>query len=168
MRKRFESLWRDWNVAPHPSINWQTFSEYYTGSPDSWNRAFAFLTNTDLAGLSAGVYDLIPGKLIVMVQEYITRKRAETQYEAHRKYADIQYVVKGAELMGIARLQDTSVVQPYDDQNDIVFLHATRETIYHASRESFFVFFPDDAHRPCIRNGSCGPVKKIVVKIGLL
>ncbi len=169
MRKRFEDkgLWRGWRATPHPTINWQIFSEYYDRDPDIWDRAFDFLKNTDLMDLDAGMYDIEPGKLMVMVQEYTTREIPETQYEAHLKFADIQYVAVGTERIGIANLKDTRVIKPYDSRKDIVFLHAVEEQVYRASQDIFFVFFPNDAHRPCMKDKVCARVKKVVAKIRL-
>src|SRR5690606_40346423 len=108
-----------------------------------------------------------PGNLIIMVQEYITREISETQYEAHQIFADIQYVAQGAERIGIANLERTRIVRPYDSREDIVFLHAVDEQVHRASQDNFFIFFPEHAHRPCMKDDSCGSVKKIVVKLRL-
>ncbi|HEY8512556.1 MAG TPA: YhcH/YjgK/YiaL family protein [Cyclobacteriaceae bacterium] len=166
-RQRFERLWDGWDPEPHPTINWQMFSEYYDRDPDRWENAFTFLKNTDLLTLDPGVYTLDVNRLIILVQEYYTRESAETRFEAHQKFADIQYVAEGTEKIGIADLKYARVVQPYDIKNDIVFLHARDEQVYRASRDNFFIFFPEDAHRPCMIDGACTRVRKIVVKVGL-
>jgi beta-galactosidase beta subunit len=36
---------------------------------------------------------------------------------------------------------------------------------YEATPSNFFIFFPDDAHRPGLKNGVNSKVKKIVIKL---
>lgn len=167
LRQRFErdGLWKGWGASPHETINWERFSRYYERRPERWKRAFSFLAGTVLTETEPGEYDLDDGKVLVNVQQYHTKNEEDTRYEAHRKFADIQYVVLGAERIGITVLDLDTITQPYDDSKDIVFLSGDDGNYYRASKENFFIFLPEDSHRPCIRENAPTLVKKIVVKV---
>jgi YhcH/YjgK/YiaL family protein len=62
-------------------------------------------------------------------------------------------------------LKVSSEITSYDNSKDIIFLSAEQNNYRIATPERFFVFFPDDAHRPCVRIDENSIVRKIVVKI---
>jgi YhcH/YjgK/YiaL family protein len=94
------------------------------------------------------------------------KDEADTRFEAHKKYADIQYVIDGRERIGVVPLASARMVEPYDDAQDIAFFETNENNYRPASAKIFFVFFPDDVHRPGVRiEGE--QVKKIVIKVQL-
>jgi YhcH/YjgK/YiaL family protein len=100
------------------------------------------------------------------VSEYLTKNEEDARYEAHQKYIDIQYVVSGKELIGVApMLQKKDVLEPYDASKDVEFLTFTNGENRQAKSDRFFIFFPEDAHRPGLKDGENSPVRKIVVKV---
>ncbi len=86
-------------------------------------------------------------------------------YEAHQKYADIQFVLDGCETIGWANTAELKQHQSYDDDRDIAW-YAGEGTMLHLTRGYFAIFFPDDAHMPC-RTEDSAPrsVCKAVAKI---
>jgi YhcH/YjgK/YiaL family protein len=154
-----------WGISPHVTIDIETFFSAYGKTPGLWDQAFKFLETTDLQKLKNGVYPLDGTDLVAKLEEYTTRNESETKYEAHRKYADIQYVITGTERIAITALDNCFETVPYDDSNDIVFLDSRRNDYHLASPRSFFIFFPSDAHRPCVKNMTTNVVKKVVLKI---
>jgi YhcH/YjgK/YiaL family protein len=100
------------------------------------------------------------------VSEYISKNEESAQFEAHRKYIDIQYVVSGKELINIAPLASVKeVLTPYDASKDIEFVTVSKLIYLKASPSDFFIFFPGDAHRPGLKDGANAPVRKIVIKV---
>lgn len=156
-----------WKALPHSTIDVKTFSSTYFAKPGLWQQAFRFLAETDFSVMSAGVYKLAGDDLFAMIQEYTTLDEDETLYEAHRRYADIQYMISGTEMMGVLPLSGTTEVIPYDAEKDVAFFSVEKDIFHVASPSHFFIFFPGDAHRPCVKNGVRTPVKKLVVKVGL-
>lgn len=160
--------WRQsWEVAPHPSLDVTNFSLSFFAKEALWQRAFAFLRDSDLLSLETGIHRIEGSDLFAIVQEYVTLEESETRYEAHRRYADIQYVIAGSERIGIVPLEDTIEVTRYDEEKDLVFLEAPSDVYHSATAEHFFVFLPSDAHRPCVMIKERGKVRKIVVKVRL-
>lgn len=158
--------WRQgWNVAPDESIDKEEFYRKYRENPEAWDTAFRFLAEKDLSGIAPGRYELQGEALFVNVDEYQTRDEEDTRYEAHRTYADIQYLVSGTEGIGVVPLELTTVTEPYDAEKDITFLESPADNYRIADQGTFFIFFPGDAHRPCVKKGVKMPVRKVVVKV---
>jgi len=166
-REWFEAgEWRQgWEASPDTSINQEQFYLLYHRDPDLWDQAFSFLASSDLEALETGRHSLRGEILFANVDEYQPREFEDTRYEAHRKYADIQYLVKGSEKIGVLPIGRTTVTEPYKEENDIAFLTSEEDNLRLASPDTFFIFFPEDAHRPGIREQEDSGVRKVVVKV---
>ena len=132
-----------------------------------WNgrmkRAFKFLLGNDLASLEKGRVDIDGDNIYAMVQSYDSKPLSEGAWEAHRKYADIQVVVSGAEQIGYAEIGSLTE-KPYDEEKD--FMKLTGEGGFcRMSAGMFMVLYPQDAHMPGLAIGTPVPVTKIVVKV---
>ena len=155
-----------WSVKPDLTIKRKTFAVTYFNNMDRWNAAFTFLKDNDLSKLELGRYDIDGNNLYVSVSEYITKNEEDAMYEAHQKYIDIQYVVSGKELIGIVPIASKNeILEPYDADRDIEFFTVAEEKSYKATPNNFFIFFPEDAHCPGLKDGENSPVRKIVVKV---
>jgi YhcH/YjgK/YiaL family protein len=157
---------KGWNVKPDQSINKGTMARAYFKNPDRWNKAFEFLRGNDLTKLELKRYDIDGDNLFIMISEYNTKDPETARFEAHKKYIDIQYVVTGSELMNIAPLTSgDSILQKYDPVKDIEFLSVKKASVLKAGPDRFFIFFPEDAHRPGLKENVNAPVRKAVVKV---
>lgn len=155
-----------WQVEPDPSINVRSFSISYFKNRERWDKAFSFLKNNDLSSLELKRYDIDGDNLYVSVSEYLTKNEEDARYESHQKYIDIQYVVSGKELIGITPVsQKKDILVPFDPVKDLGFYTVTSGSNHLAIPDRFFIFFPDDLHRPGLKDGDNSPVKKVVVKV---
>jgi len=156
----------NWIVKPDSSINKTTLFKFYSKNPEKWKMAFSFLKNNDLSKLELKRYDLDGENLFVLISEYSTKNPEDAKFEAHRKYIDIQYVVSGSELIGIAPItsKDT-IIQDYDQEKDLEFFTTTEKKMVNACNSEFFIFFPEDAHMPCVKDKRNEIVRKVVVKV---
>lgn len=153
-------------INPDPSINKREFAVSYFKNKERWDKAFSFLKNTDLSKLEAKRYDIDGDNLYASVSEYVTKNEETTNFEAHRKYIDIQYVISGKEIMNVAPLSNVKdLIDKYDDAKDIEFFSVSKIVKYSATPDKFFIFFPSDAHRPGLKDGVNAPVKKVVLKL---
>src|SRR5690349_19631919 len=163
-----EGTWRQgWQANADESLDVTEFSARYAANPDRWNKAFQFLSSADAASKEPGRYELDGTNLFALVQEYPAKAEDSTRFESHKVYADIQYVVDGREQIGVAPLASMEVIEPYDESKDIAFYKGKENNFRRATPETFFIFFPDDAHRPSCRVADGEHVKKIVVKVKL-
>lgn len=162
-----EKHWSEgWTITPDPSINKREFAVSYFKNKARWEKAFKFFKSNDLTKLEVKRYDIDGDNLYATISEYLTKNPETTNFEAHRKYIDIQYVISGQETMNIAPLKTAKeVVTKYDATKDIEFLKVEKIAKHTATPSNFFIFFPDDAHRPGIREEVSSPVRKIVIKV---
>lgn len=154
-----------WNVAPNVSINKRELASAYHKNPERWNMAFKFLKNTDLNNLPEGKQELDGENLFISAQKYHTKEKPDTKYEAHKKYIDIQYIISGKELMGVTTLDKVEPLGSYNEEKDLAFYTYEEGNYFKAVPQNFFIFFPEDVHRPCIKAEKNVLVKKLVVKL---
>ncbi len=154
------------DIKPDASIDRRALAVAYFKDPGRWDKAFEFMKSRDLENVESKRYDIDGDNLFATVSEYTTVGEDEKHYEAHRKYIDIQYVVRGEEMIGVSPLSDTTqTFQPYDRDKDIGFYEVSPVKKYEATPETFFIFFPSDAHEPGLDPGERGQVKKLVIKV---
>ncbi len=155
-----------WTVKPDQSINRKEFAINYFKNRERWDKAFGFLKSNDLSQLEVKRYDIDGDNLYVAVSEYLTKNEEDAKFESHQKYIDIQYVAAGKELIGVApAAQKQDVLTPYDPVKDIEFMTVSKLINLNATPENFFIFFPDDLHRPGLKDGENEQVRKVVVKV---
>lgn len=155
-----------WQVRPDESINRKAFAISYFKNRERWDKAFAFLRSNNLKDLEVKRYDIDGDNVYAPVSEYLTKNEEDARYEAHRKFIDIQYVISGREQIGIAPLTARNeTLEPYIEANDIEFLTVNGGVNHPATPDRFFIFFPEDAHRPGLKDGENSMVRKIVVKV---
>lgn len=155
-----------WTVKPDASVNRKALAVSYFKNRERWDKAFTFLKTCDLANAEAKRHDIDGDVVYAPVSDYITKNPEDAVYESHRKYVDIQYVIAGKELIGLAGPRDIQeVTKPYDEMTDIEFMTVKNSTELQATPEKFFIFFPEDLHRPGVKAGENTPVRKIVIKV---
>lgn len=124
--------------------------------------AFEFYKSHNLKDFEAGSYKIDGDTLYVNINEYETKE--EQKLEAHKNYIDIQIMLNGQEFMGYTNINNTKPYIVYDEGKDVVFLHGDTDKIL-ATENNFFIFFPQDAHKPSLCAGKPNKVKKAVFKI---
>lgn len=155
-----------WSVAASQTLDVDALKKHQTHNPERWKAAFEYLKHTDLSKLSPGEYEIIGREVYAIVSEYTPKEEAKCNFEAHRKYIDFQYLISGTEKMGVTTLDKVVPIDEYDEEKDIVFFKLDAPAVYEvATPDLFYIFFPEDPHRPSIKNEDGVTVKKIVIKI---
>lgn len=139
-------------------------ADIYAGMNDRLAIGLRYLQMTDFSKLAPGKYEIEGKELFASVSEYNSKKPEDAKWEAHQKYADIQYIVSGEEKMGFAPLSTMEVNEIYNEDKDIVFLKGKGDYVT-AKPGTFVVFFPHDAHQPSVAVNESMKVKKVVVKV---
>ena len=136
---------------------------YYSLSKNI-EKGLKFLQANDMLSMEDGKHIIDGEKIYANVQSGMTKEPNSTPWEAHRVYTDIQYIIKGAEIMGWANLENFKPDCEYDTEKDVVFGNAKGSYITVA--ENYFVIFtPEDAHKPMLKIVEEKPVKKVIVKV---
>jgi len=137
--------------------------KFYFGIDKDIEIALKFLEKNNFLDVNIGRYEFSNG-IYFMVQEYKTKTIRESFWEAHRRYIDVQYVIRGAERMGYANIRNLEISQEYMEDKDCLILSGDGDffTVYTGN---FAIFYPEDAHMPCLTVKEPRVVKKVVVKI---
>lgn len=146
------------------SVNAVEFYRQYHANMELWKKVFTYLKDTNLETLTPGKYPIDGDQAYASVTEAPSKELNKANWESHRNYIDLQYVIKGKEKIGVSPVDKSTVTSPYDAAKDAANYTADGE--YHiASPGTFFLFFPQDAHRPNIKVDGYDTVKKLVIKI---
>ena len=139
---------------------------FYKGlSPDIY-EGLKFLQQVK-PDIAVGTYQLTPN-VKAIVSEYTTKEVNENGYEAHHQNIDIQYLLKGKEIIACLPVKELSETKPYNKETDAAFYNAVSDfspsTL--ALRPGYFaIFFPQDGHMPQLCINEPEMVKKVVVKV---
>jgi YhcH/YjgK/YiaL family protein len=143
--------------------NWQS-----TPGIQGLEGAFEYLARTDLSALPLGRTDVDGADVFVLLSEAETRPPEQVKFEAHRRYIDIQLVVRGQEAIGVAPVAALTTSEPYDATKDIEFFGVPQESATLALRAGdFAVFAPGDGHRPSLHLDGPHVSRKAVVKVSV-
>jgi YhcH/YjgK/YiaL family protein len=162
---------REWanglKLKAYDSIDVKEFAKQYHKNKKYWDKAFEYLKNTNLDTLSPGRYDIDGNNVYVSVTQNKTKAFEDTKWEDHHRYIDIQYVIKGKEKMGVAPVSKATILDAYNDKKDNAFYQVSEKDskYYVAQPGTFYVFFPQETHRPNIKVTGCDEDKKIVIKV---
>lgn len=140
----------------------------YAAVNPRFTGAFRFL-ETVTPDTPVGRHDIAGDTVYALVQRYRSRPEAALQFEAHRRYIDIQFVMQGREVIQWAPLATTSdVTAPYDATKDVALFAAPAAALpVRMEAGRFLILFPDDAHAPCCVWDGPEEVLKVVVKVAV-
>lgn len=159
---------KDWmnglQTQPHETIDKATFARQYQLHKDYWDKAFLFLKNSDLQTMAPGRYAIDSLNVYAMITENPTKDMDSAKWESHRNYINIHQVISGEEKIGVAPVANLAVTMPYDAAKDLINYTGDGK-FYMATPGTFFLFFPQDGHKPNITTGGNKADKKVVIKI---
>lgn len=125
--------------------------------------ALEFIAKTDFTKIDIGKYQLDGDKIYYMVQKYDT-KPDKTIAEAHKKYIDIQYIVKGEEIIAVAPIQEEKTVTDFNEEKDVWHYECATQPLVLRDGD-FMVLYPSDLHLPGKAVKEPCEVLKVVVKV---
>ena len=152
-------------INVYPDINSIEFKRQYEANKATWDKCFAFLADTaKLAKLAPGKYPIDGENAYASITDVPTRTPEVAKWESHRKYIDLQYVIRGEEKIGVTPIAAATVIVPYDDKKDGANYTADGK-YYIATPSEFYLFFPSEVHKPNIKVDGYDTDKKLVIKI---
>ena len=120
--------------------------------------------------IANGVYQLNP-RVKAIVSEYETKPQNPNGYEAHKKYIDIQALLKGEERLDCLPIEWLKQTKPYSEECDAAFYSAdtTLQPSSLTLRPGYFaILYPQDGHMPQLTVTAPSMVKKVVIKVAIL
>jgi biofilm protein TabA len=151
-------------LKPHASVNAAEFYRQYHAAQSTWDKAFQFIKEHDLATLAPGKYPIDGDKAYASITEAPSKELDKANWESHKNYIDLQYVITGKEQIGVEEVAKATITNAYDATKDVAN-YTVEGKYYTAKPGTFFLFFPQDAHRPNIKVDGFDTVKKLVIKI---
>ena len=137
----------------------------YKGISAHMDRAIDFILNADFDALPAERFEVDGDNVFGFIQEPVLRDAADAQFEAHRKYADIQIALTDGEIMGILPLEKVEKWDEFNAEKDIGFSCVQDKGVaMPLNAKEFMILFPQDAHMPCLK-GCAEKTRKVVIKV---
>ena len=138
--------------------------ETYKGLSKDIYEGLKFLKNAT-PDLVCGIHEINP-RVKAIVSEYETMAVNENGYEAHRKFIDIQYLLKGKEMNCCLPIEKLSETKPYKKELDVTFYTADIPSQNLVLGDGYFaIYWPQEGHMPCLVINELQIVKKVVIKV---
>ena len=146
--------------------NWRGYS-----FGEAWEKAFGFLESLS-ADADEREYPIDGDDVFARVMSYATKDETDPKavLEAHRKYADIQMTLVGAERIAIYPTHMLPVMDGYLPDRDVEFFEYAEPANLQLAMtpNTFALLLPQDAHMPGLDVIEAGTiVKKVVVKVAV-
>ncbi len=138
--------------------------EQYLSLHPRFKTVFDYIDTHDLATMELGRHDIDGDNIFVMVQELELRPYEQARLELHRKYIDIQLVLRGdEEVFGWSEKKDCLTPETEFDVAKDIQLFVDKPQCFYTLREGqFSILYPEDGHAPMLGTGR---VKKCIFKI---
>lgn len=138
--------------------------ETYKGLSEEVYEGLKFLLQAQ-PDIENGVHVINP-RVKAIVSEYETKAVNENGYEAHRKFIDIQYLLKGTEKNCCLPIEKLKETKAYKEKIDAAFYEAEIPAQELMLGDGYFaIYWPQDGHMPCLTLDGAEKVKKVVIKV---
>lgn len=138
------------------------------------NTVAKYMDENNLMAMTPNQYEVDGDSVFLLHQEFKPHPPAEAFWEAHRNYIDVQIILRGREQFGwFSVTESTPVKKAYDTDRDVTFFQPPANpsedetTWFTVGSSEFVIFYPQDAHAPCVQAPGSGSEKilKAVFKI---
>ncbi len=137
--------------------------DIYKALSPNFQKAFEFLQRTDFSSLPVGKLPVDGERVYATIQEPELADWNDRLWEAHRKYADIQMILDGEEIIGYSPVETLKIRNEFNPEIDCAFYTGEGNKAV-LKQGQFMVFFPQDAHKPCVISGE-NKSRKFVIKV---
>lgn len=138
--------------------------EFYFGNNEKLEKLVKAYKDFEKAPFESGRIDIDSDISWCNVSKYETKSPEGAKLEAHKEYFDVQLMFEGSEKIGWAPVSECTVTDPFKDGDDIAFMTSNSMQFISLKKGYFAVFFPQDAHMPCICDGESKTAHKLVFK----
>jgi YhcH/YjgK/YiaL family protein len=121
-----------------------------------------YINSNDLASMPTGKVFIKGNDLYANFTVAKGKSKAEAKLETHDVMIDIQIPFNVSESMGYTPRTDLAE-QPYNAEKDITFYDGLAQQYITIQPGMFVIFFPQDAHAPCISEAS--EIQKVIFKV---
>lgn len=127
-------------------------------------RALEILASLDPAH-ETGRFEVSP-EIYYQIEEYETKERKFGRYESHEKYADIQCMLEGEEMIYCVPAKELEAEENFLAKRDVIFYKKTEKgTPKLLKKGEPIILYPGDGHMAGICSKERQRVKKAVFKV---
>jgi biofilm protein TabA len=146
---------------------------------NKFNTAFEYLEkvlqnntieNKRLLSLEVDAFEKInlDSSNFALEQVYNSKDRGRCFFESHKQYIDVQFILEGEEIIEVINTNELEVNFPFDEEMDLTkYNDTTNASSVKLKKGDVAVFFPEDAHMPCLKLKDKLKVVKTVVKVAI-
>ena len=135
-----------------------------------FKKAFRWLTENNLSKFPKGRVDIDGQDCFALFDEGLGYDPATRRLESHLVYLDIQVNLSGGERILVTSVEGLSVEEAFKPGVDLAFYHRPQRELTDVvlMPNMAAIFYPEDAHMPCLQL-SQGPqaFRKLVMKVRL-
>ena len=148
-------------------------------SSEKFKKAFEYLEsvfqdgnpiNKRLLNLEVGAFEKVEldDYNFALEQVYYSKNREECFFESHKRYIDVQFIVDGEEIIEVCDIDSLTTSQKYDESIDLIKYQKTNKaSIIKLKKGDVAIFYPQDAHMPCVKINNPNKIVKTVVKVAV-
>jgi biofilm protein TabA len=141
--------------------NWKSMPDL-----KGFEAAFEFLDRKTVADVPLGKHAIEGEQIYALVQKLPSRAAETAQFESHRKYIDVHYVVSGQETSGSAPAGELKLAVPYDESKDVMLYYVPQQyTKIEVRPGQFVIYRPGQAHLPNCHLQGPHDLHKVVIKV---
>ncbi len=101
-------------------------------------------------------------------QVYNSKNREDCFFESHRQYIDVQFILEGEEIIEVTNINNLEIDVEYNNEMDLLKYKSTsNSSIIKLKKGDIAIFYPEDAHMPCVKLDKSIKVVKTVVKVAV-
>lgn len=134
-------------------------------------EAICYCRETDVSGMGESRILLKGDERIALICDRVTEAKEKKLPEVHRKYAELQFMAEGTELIGYyPDREDNQILQDCLEEKDTLYYREnpnSGEVMLRMTPGTYAIFFPEDVHRPFCQVDKPERVKKVVIKIAI-
>lgn len=99
-------------------------------------------------------------------QVYDSKERKKCFFESHDTYIDVQFILDGEEIIEVCNSSLLEIDTPYNQDMDLIkYKDSSNSSIIKLQKGDVAIFYPKDAHMPCVKIHESVRVVKTVVKV---
>lgn len=112
---------------------------------------------------------IVDDNFYYFTQSYIIKCAREYQFESHKKYVEIQIIVKGTETIDLADISRLTLIKKYQTDKDVMFWSIPEKMAHVTLREGdSIILYPENAHRERIAQECQKEIVKIIGKVKII
>lgn len=137
----------------------------YKNISDNLKKAIEYIENIDLNDLDEKEFKIDGDEIYGSIKNFVLKDKESLYFENHNKYIDIQICLEYGEIIDHADKSEIINKIPYNADKDVEFGITNRFNNLFLSKGMFVIFFPNDAHKPCVKFEDYDKSCKLIVKV---